>query len=155
MNSYKASRSFRIVMIEFVLMLGIFAIIGVIIVKMFLSADAMSKEAEDYSKAVIKTESIAERLKGSSSFQEVLDELGMEKISDPDQLLYRTYYGRDWEPSDETGVYEIVIRLEYVPGSSGHLEQAEITSTRVKGRKIGKETSVSLCRLSVSKFVPN
>jgi hypothetical protein len=149
----KTSRSFRIIIIEFILMLGVFTVMSVIIVKMFLSADHMSREALDYSKAVIKSESIAERLKGSTSFEAVLTDLGMIKAVDGDKTFYYGYYGRDWERSQETGMYEITVYLENIAGSNGHMEKAEIITARVKERTGSQDELNDLCRLNVSKYI--
>ncbi len=155
MEIEKTSRTFRIVMIEFVLMLGVFAAMSVIIVRIFLSADHMSRRALDYSKAVIEAENIAERLKGSTSFEAALADMGMEKTTDEGTGFYRGYYEQDWEQSDDTGIYEITVYLERVAGRAGHLEKARITASRVKERIGSEEDLHSLCRLSVSKFNPD
>ncbi len=142
-------------MIEFILMFGVFAVMSVIIAKMFLSADHMSKEALGYSQAVIRAENIAEGLKGSESFEAALVELGMEKVEDGDRSLYRGYYGRDWKPAKDQGVYEITVDVGRTFGSLGHLEKAEIVATRAKKRAGGDEAAGILCSLSVSKFIYN
>ncbi|HHV13539.1 MAG TPA: hypothetical protein GXX75_25065 [Clostridiales bacterium] len=155
MDIDRSSRSFRIVMIECILMFGVFAVMSVVIAKMFLSADHMSKEAVSYSQAVIRAENIAERLKGSDSFETVLVELGMKKVVEGDRNLYQGYYGRDWEPAKDRGMYEITVDVEKTSGSLGNLEKAEIVAARVKKPAGGGEAAGILCSLNVSKFIYN
>ncbi len=155
MNNNKTSRSFRIIMIEIILMLAVLSVMSVIIVKMFLSANRMMNEARDYSKAIIKTEYIAEHLKGSSSFEEALINLGMEKTTDKDISVYHEYYGHDWEKTSEPDKFIITVHLDYTEGSTGKLEKAVITTSMVKNQNDSDDKPDSICELNVSKFIHN
>ena len=61
----KQSENARLPMLELVVSIGVFAVISVFLLEMFLAANSLQQKAKDEGKAITKTETIAEMLKSA------------------------------------------------------------------------------------------
>lgn len=73
------SRSAKMPMLEIIITIGIFAVVSVFILELFLSANTLQSRAKDKSKAIVLAESIAETVKSSTTFEEAVKELDLEQ----------------------------------------------------------------------------
>lgn len=75
------SRTGKMPMLEMIITIGIFAVVSVFILELFLSANTLQNRAKDKSKAMILAETIAETVKSSKDFESAAKELGMDKTA--------------------------------------------------------------------------
>ncbi|MDD5936962.1 MAG: hypothetical protein PUC65_15600 [Clostridiales bacterium] len=121
------NRSFRLPMIELVLIIGIFAIISVFLVRMFMGTNRLQKEATDLSCAVIKAESIAEEIKNTASVGEAATQLGMISYDNTSQN-FCMYYDKDWNQTLSPSVNIIVVTSTITRGETGRMVNANIAA---------------------------
>lgn len=127
------TRSFRIPMIELVIIISVFAIISVFIMQLFLFANSLQKDAVSTRKALIMSESIGEMLKASSSFEQALIEYGLERKADEDnRKCYILYFDKNWMEVEQEGLYAIEVKIETEKKETGFMETADITAYKVK-----------------------
>lgn len=106
---------------ELVIVIGIFAIISVYLLKMFMTADRLRGKAVATSKGLVRAESVAEYIKGSSEGtladlkKAVCTEFGA--VEENGVLVIR--YNKSWDVTDKTGEFLLCVKLEE-NGSSGY-----------------------------------
>lgn len=88
-------RSFRMSMLEIILVIGIFAIISLILTQLFMGTQKIQAKALDISKSYILTESIAEQVK-----------TGALEISNTTEY----FYDKEWNLSKEITERKIIIQ---------------------------------------------
>lgn len=66
-------------MLEIVISVGIFTIISVFLLKMFISANTLEEDAKILTKAVLSSETIAETIKAEKNFEQAMSGLEFEK----------------------------------------------------------------------------
>lgn len=69
-------------MLEIVISVGIFTIISVFLLKMFISANTLEENAKILTKAVLSSETIAETIKGEKNLEKAMNELAFNKEKD-------------------------------------------------------------------------
>lgn len=69
-------------MLEIVISVGIFTIISVFLLKMFISANTLEENAKILTKAVLSSETIAETIKGEKNLEKAMNELAFNKEED-------------------------------------------------------------------------
>jgi len=115
------TRSFRGTLLEIVIVVGVFAVISVYILRMFLAADFLQGEAVNTSKAAVLTESVAEVWKGAASttaedaILTICNKSGIVRMPDYDtdtELAYGIYYNGKWEEVQSGGKFLLLVLFE-------------------------------------------
>lgn len=108
-------------MLEIVITIGIFAIISIFLLQMFLSSHALQEKSEDVGKSILKAENIAETIKSTSSIEQAVEQLNLQEafisIEEKENTyilngIYReqmsgatkayiTYYDKNWKIQKE------------------------------------------------------
>lgn len=152
MKKIKESRTSSIPMLEIIFSIGIFTIISVFVLQLFLSADVLQKKAKDTSKAVIYAENIVEVLKASDSFEEAIELLGLKEEkgtikqednnsyqlevlgenSSGDDIYYSAYYNRQWEVVEKRDTYSIIVVPYEVDSGNGIVTYVDIFVYRLR-----------------------
>ena len=130
MKERNNSTSSRLPMIEIVIIISVLAMISVYIMRLFLFANSLQTDAVNTSKAVILSESIAEVLKSSGSFETTLLEYGLEKKEDMDNI-YIMYFDNNWVEVLQAGSYAIEVKVATEKEGTGFMEIANITAYQV------------------------
>lgn len=125
------NNSIRMPMIELVIVIGIFVVISVFLVRMFMGTYRLQNNATDLSRAVIKAETIAEQIKNTASIGEAAIELQMESYDNTSQN-YCIYYDDDWNQTKSPSVNIIVITSTITKGESGRMVNANIAAFTCK-----------------------
>jgi hypothetical protein len=149
-NEFK--RSLHGIMIEIVLVFGVFAIVSVIIVRMFFYADNFSKTAVDISQAVIQAESTAEILKGSASFEKAVNSMGMQLLNSQNNI-YGMNFNLNWKKTSEEGDFVLRVKITSENQLSGIIENASVSVfNKAEISKENGDTAEPLCNLNVKKY---
>lgn len=146
----KGSRSSGMPMLEIVLSIGIFTIISVFILQLFLSADSLERQAKDISKAVIYAENVAEVIKSYGSVESGMNFLGFsknfgileyeieEKWSKKEMTHYVLSYDQDWNITKEERTYEVIVIPELLEEDLGSLSYVYIYVYHTRDNKLVK-----------------
>lgn len=78
MKKIKGIRSSGMPMLELVITIGVFLIVSVFVIQLFLAGDNLRSRAKDVSKAVILSERIAETIKGTENMEKATEMLGLQ-----------------------------------------------------------------------------
>ena len=155
MKERNNSTSSRLPMIEIVIIISILAIISVYIMRLFLFANSLQTDAVNTSKAVILSESIAEVLKSSESFETTLLEYGLEKKEDMDNI-YIMYFDNNWVEVLQAGSYAIEVKVDIEKEGIGFMEIANITAYQVilnDNNELSNQDNQKIwCNIIVKKF---
>lgn len=160
-------------MLELITSIGIFSVLCVFILEMFLGANAMQMKARDKGKAVLLSETLAETVKSASSFEDALSEIGAttkwadikkhqdgtyeisdfhDKQCDGEVAVYVLNYDKDWNTVNKSGEYSIII-IPYEEEIQGQkIANYEMYSYCLNGYPslLHKENHVKLFELSFS-----
>lgn len=82
MDNNGKTKSFRMPLLEIVIVVAVFAIVSVFIMKLYMSADRLQRESENVSRAVIEVQNTAELIKGAGTLDEALKATGLRKAGD-------------------------------------------------------------------------
>ena len=125
------SRSAKMPMLEIIITIGIFAVVSVFILELFLSANTLQSRAKDKSKAIVLAESIAETVKSSKTFEEAVKELDLKQTvgeitqgkdgsiqinitdnSDGEKntmIVYTCHFDENWMTTKEEDTYSVIV----------------------------------------------
>lgn len=125
------SRSAKMPMLEIIITIGIFAVVSVFILELFLSANTLQSRAKDKSKAIVLAESIAETVKSSKTFEEAVKELDLKQtvgkvaqqkdgslqvnITDKSNdtkdtmIVYTGHFDENWKTTKEEDTYSVIV----------------------------------------------
>ena len=142
--------NYRKVMLEMVLITGMFAIVSVFLIRMYLSADRLQRRAVAVSTATIRCESILEEMKCYGMNRALLR---LEKVTfDEDAGCYVIGFDRQWQQVTDSPEYEIVICLKeengLMCGTVGACEAGENSYTTKDGLQFLQQRE--LCRLEAA-----
>lgn len=175
MEKKKQSQNAKLPMLELIVNIGVFAIISVFLLEMFLAANSMQQKAKDQGIAITKAETIAEKIKSTDSFSQTETDLGFAKmwgtmieqkdgsyqISDLNKsekkeatALYVQHFNKDWEPVTEEDTYSVLVVPYTKTMQDGVVENYEVYVYRLKGYPsvLQKKEHVALYQLSFSKY---
>lgn len=113
-------------MLEIVLSIGIFGVISVFILQLFLAADTFQKKSKDLSRAVIEAQSVMEVLKAMDN-KEAIDYM---KLSLKEDNTYVKYYDDKWQPCDKEGKFSIIVKINVQEETRGSLNELEVVIKR-------------------------
>lgn len=150
MNVEKKQNSFRLPMIEMIIILGTFVVVSVLIMKMFVATERIRTKAENISRAVLETESIAEILKGREVTSELFDELSAAKIEKTENT-YIIYYDSEWNDVVEESNHIIVIEHTDEQREFGGMDTFYVTAYDSGYMEALEENNEALCNLVVKK----
>lgn len=126
----KQSESTRLTLLELIISIGVFAIISVFLLEMFLAANSMQQQAKDEGKAITKSETVAELIKGADSQEEVFAQLSMQEAWGTMQQkkngtyqivdvtssedagktkLYVAHFDKNWKETEEEDCYSLIL----------------------------------------------
>ncbi len=145
--------SIRMPMIELVIVIGIFVVISVFLVRMFMGTYRLQNNATDLSRAVIKAETIAEHIKNTASIGEAATQLEMDSY-DSTSLNYCIYYDDSWNQTKTPSVNIIVITSTITKGETGRMVSANIAAYTCKDVEATANKS-ALVKLTTKKWVSN
>lgn len=129
---------FRLPMIEIVIVVGIFAVLSVFLLRMFVTADRLSSDAENIGKAVVRAQAAAETVKGSPDPEEALKNLGLQKNG---AASYSGHFDENWESIQDGGMFQMSVLLSV---SDENVLSAKITVTDSRQEE--------LCSLTVKRY---
>lgn len=153
MKKIKEFRSPGMPLLEIMIVIGMFSVISVFILQLFLSADTMKEKARDTSKAVILAENAAEAVKGSASFEEAAVRIGIKKEREAD-AWYAAYYDSDWKPAEEKDIYCLAVVPSMTAEAAGTTIYADIYVYRLKGYLFDSGAQRELCHLTTVRYEP-
>lgn len=151
MEDEKKFNAFRIPMIELMTIIGIFSVVSVLIVQMFLSTDKMQARAINISRGVLEAESLAESIKGSDD-SNILQILGA-KVWEGKENSYTLFYDKEWNPVDVENSNLIIIEYESVLDDIGTLDTYRIIAYAEGKPENIDESDNALCNLIVKKYI--
>ena len=126
----KQSESTSLTLLELIISIGVFAIISVFLLEMFLAANSMQQQAKDEGKAITKSETVAELIKGADSQEEVFAQLSMQEAWGTMQQkkngtyqivdvtssedagktkLYVAHFDKNWKETEEEDCYSLIL----------------------------------------------
>ena len=143
--------SFRMPMIELILVIGIFAVISVFLVQMFMGTSRLQDKANDISRALIQAQTIAEQIKNSASIGETAKLLEMDNF-DNSSLHYCIYYDSNWNQTKSPSTNIILITSSVDKMENGRLVSAIIKAYACRDVESTKEKE-ALVELTASKWV--
>lgn len=171
------ARSAKMPMLEIIFTIGIFAVVSVFILELFLSANTLQNRAKDKSKAIVLAETIAETVKSKKNFEDAVEELDLVKtagrisqqkdgsyqVSKIDESegaedtgesieVYTGHYDENWKKAKEENTYSVIV-IPYEETIQGKvMANYEIYIYRLKGyvSVMSKKDSEELYHLSFS-----
>lgn len=172
----KHSFGTRHTFLEWIISVGIFTIISVFLLELFLVGNSLQQKAKDQGKAMVRLENIAEQLKMERDYNAALKQMGAlsgwgdvkeedscyvignisTKKKENGTPVYVFYYDKDWNQTKETGIYSIVI-LPYQKKIAGNTVQAyQGDAYRLAGYPsvYKKNNSVDLFHLNFAAYTP-
>jgi type II secretory pathway pseudopilin PulG len=114
-------------MIELILVIGIFAVISVFIVQMYMGTNRLQNKATDISKAMIQAETVTEQIKHSASIGETAKVLGMVAY-DSSSHNYCLYYDNDWKQTSSPSDNIILVTSTVEKKENGRMVVAQVTA---------------------------
>lgn len=173
MEKRKQSQNAKLPMLELIINIGVFAVISVFLLEMFLAANSMQQKAKDQGIAITKAETIAETIKSAERFSEVERDFGFTKmwgnmteqedgsyqINGLSQsakkyatVLYVQHFNEDWEPVTEEDTYSVLVVPYTKTMQEATVENYEVYAYRLKGYPslLQKKEQVELFELSFS-----
>ena len=150
MGSEKKHSTFRLPMVEMIIIIGIFSVVSLLIVKMFVSTDKLQAKAVNISRAVMEAESLAELIKGSKA-TDILQDIGARQLEDHNG--YVLFYDKEWNQVEEENSNLIMIEYEAIPDDYGTLDTYQIIAYAQESYDFLDENV--LCDLIVKKYRSN
>lgn len=145
------SHSFRMPMIELILVIGIFAVISVFLVQMFMGTSRLQDKANDISRALIQAQTIVEQIKNSASIGETAKILEMDNF-DNSSFNYCIYYDSKWNQTKSPSANIIIITSSVDKKENGRLVSAVIKAYDCRDVEGTKDTE-ALVELTARKWV--
>lgn len=108
-------------MLEIIITTGIFISISVLILRIFFGANKLQERGTNITQSMIYSEAVAERIKGSASYDLDLEELGMVLVEEDGEPLYQKYYNQDWMEVDTPDTYLLQVKRVHVERQYGKL----------------------------------
>lgn len=175
MEKRKQSQNAKLPMLELIINIGIFAIISVFLLEMFLAANSLQQKAKDQGIAVTKAETIAETIKSEDSFLKAQSEFAFSKmwgtmteekdgsyqITELSQkekkdatVVYVLHFNEEWEPVKKEDTYSLLVVPYIKKMQEGTVENYEVYAYRLKSYPslLQKKGHVALFELSFSKY---
>lgn len=123
----KGNHSFRVSMVELILVIGIFTIVSVFLVKIFLETEKIQQKALNISKATIQAEFVAEKYKNSGSIMELVEQLNLIP-SETNEGEYYMYFDTDWNQINDSSNRQLFVKeINNKTTSSGNLKECNIS----------------------------
>jgi hypothetical protein len=128
MNKSLHIRASEMPMLELVISIGIFSVISVFLLQLFLSADTLEKKAVDLSKATIQAETIAEGIKGCDTMEEACRLLHVTPLKNS---TYEIRYDANWHVTSKDTKYGAAILPDVIETEYGIRTKVLITMFRI------------------------
>lgn len=116
------SNSFRAPLLELVIIIGIFAIVSVYLLRMFMVADRFQGKAVATTKSIVKAESVVEFIRGTeaSNTADLAGKLQAEfGLKSSRAKEYVINYDKSWKETETAGAYILVVNLSESKDESG------------------------------------
>lgn len=121
------SSSFRMPMVELIIIIGTFVIISALLVKLYMGTNNLQKKAQNLSKATIQAEMLAETFKNSADITDTC-----------------IYFDQDWNETLEPSKHKIMVCTDMKETQSGRMVTAQIAAY---------DSTKMLISIDVKKFV--
>lgn len=141
-------------LLEIIFTIGIFAIISIVILQMFLGADTLRRKAEDISRGTIAAETVIESIKGMDSIEEAMKSMGFSPGPEKEDFdeNYILTLGENWEKQEEEA-FRISVDLKENRKAGGTLQDIQVTVIKKKPYGLfGKGEALELLTLSTYKY---
>ncbi len=142
-NKTEQSNSFKAPLLELVIIIGIFAIVSIYLLRMFMVADRLQGKAGAITKSLVRAESVAESIRGGSFDsleslkKSIADKYNMEELVDGSLVIG---YSKSWKQIKNDETYIMVVKLNEENGlATGDV--SVLTADR----------SIVFCKLELSK----
>lgn len=122
----------KLVMIEQIIMILVFALATTVCVRMFVLSERISKESEDADKAVLVAQNVAECLKrdGITAYRQNKD------VIPEAEDEWVTYYDSGWNLTGTKADGGFCLKVQELQSENEFLWQARITVGRVNGKEM-------------------
>ncbi len=109
----KKSNSFRAPLLELVIIIGIFAIVSVYLLRMFMASDKLRGNAVATTESVLLTQSVAEYIKGMDKYTpaEIYRELSARFGGEYDTNGLKVKYGKSFDVVKSDEAYTLIVSL--------------------------------------------
>ncbi|MBO7401860.1 MAG: hypothetical protein J6U10_02595 [Lachnospiraceae bacterium] len=109
----KKPNSFRAPLLELVIIIGIFAIVSVYLLRMFMASDKLRGNAVATTESVLLTQSVAEYIKGldKNTPADIYAELAKRFGGNSDQSGLKIKYGKSFEKVESNEKYTLIVTL--------------------------------------------
>lgn len=144
MEKHGRTRALRMSLMELSIMISIFAVVSVLLTRMYVEADRLQGNATQISKSIVLCETVAEAIKGSEALEPTMSNLGFQMTED--KAAYQIQYDKEWNVSLESNAFQLRVNPVLEERGSGKMLTAVISATT----KAGEE----LCTLTVKRFYP-
>lgn len=175
MEKRKESQNAKLPMLELIINIGVFAVISIFLLEMFLAANSMQQKAKDQGIAITKAETIAESIKNADSFSVTESDLGFTKmwgnVTEQEDgnyqitglsqsakkdatAVYVQHFNEEWEAVTEEDTYSVLLVPYTKNMQEAIVENYEVYVYRLKGYPslLQKEDQVALFEMSFSKY---
>ena len=165
----------KLPMLELIISIGVFAIISVLLLEMFLQANSIQKNTRDQGKAITLAENVAETIKAADSLDAAVSQLGMkaqwgtvtlqedgsycvedlsEQESEEGAQIYLLHYNENWEVAQQEDMYSVILMpyREAVYGKT--MDNYQVYVYRLHGYPsvFHQKQNVQLYHISFSKY---
>lgn len=134
----KSAGKTNTLLMELIIVILFFSLSAVITLQLFVTAHEQSTLSHDKTMALLRAQNVAEELRADESSV-------LTGFSELEEDRYMICYNEDWEPSGETGAYEMSVQVERKPSEYGTMMELD-----VRVNKGGQE----LCSLQTSRYLP-
>ena len=149
----RQSQLAKMPLLELVITIGIFAVISVFLLELFLAANSLQQKARDTGKATILSENIAENIKGAEKKEKAIEELGFQtrygkwnetkgvypiaairkEKQEGDTQIYIKYCDSKWKATKQKSSYSIILVPAKTKVKNKTIDTYEIYVYRLKG----------------------
>ena len=134
----KSAGKTNTLLMELIIVILFFSLSAVITLQLFVTAHEQSTLSHDKTMALLKAQNVVEEIQADES-----DTLS--GFIELEEDRYIICYNEDWEPSGETGSYELSVQVGRKPSEYGTMMELD-----VRVHKDDKE----LCGLQTSRYLP-
>lgn len=173
----RQSQLAKMPLLELIITIGIFAVISVFLLELFLAANSLQQKASDTGKATILSENIAENIKGAEKKEKAIEKLGFQtrygkwnktkgvypsveirkEKQEEDTQIYIKYCDSKWKATKQESSYSIILVPVKAKVKNKTIDTYEIYVYRLKGyvSMFHQEKNVELFRMQfVQSFLP-
>lgn len=147
----KISAKAGVPLMELLIAIGIFAYAGILIVRLFFTANYMEKYAMDCSSAMMKAQTVFETFKASDTYNDdIYSELGFVKNSTDDS--YILLFDKDWNTTDNNAVFKMTLSASEQATKAGLMLTNRIVISRCESYPFLRESRDTLADITNKQY---